>query len=63
MVTFNFNEDDTSIEIHRFNISPSIVMIWARIVVTYCGARVVLQDQVRLVITPSRIAMIEDQAL
>ena len=63
MVSFNFNEDGTSIEIHTFNISPSIVVIWARIVVTYCGARVVLQDQVRLVIAPNGIAMIEDESL
>ena len=63
MVSFNFNENDTSIEIHTFHIGPSIAVIWAKIVVTFCGARVVLQDQVRLVIASDGTAIIEDELL
>ena len=62
MVSFHFNEDDTSIEIHTFHISPSIPVIWAKIVVIFCGTRVVLQDRVRLVIASDGTAMIQNES-
>ena len=62
MVSFNFNENDTSIEIHTFHISPTIAIIWAKIVVIFSGIRVVLQDQVRIVTASDGTAMIQNES-
>ena len=45
MPTVYIEQDNLRIEVSTTQISLSIVIIWARVVVTYHGIKVVFQDQ------------------
>ena len=60
MPRFTFHENDIHFELRTTHISSTIVTFWARIVITYYGIEVVLEDRVTLVISPSNIGLLED---
>ena len=60
MLRFTFNENDIHFEIGTIPISPSIVIFWARIVITCYGTEVVLEDQVTLIIPPGDTVLLEN---
>ena len=57
MPRFTYHENDIRSEVRTTHIGV-IVTFWARIVITYNGFEVVLEDSVTLVITPSNNSLL-----
>ena len=57
MPRFTYHENDIRFEVRTTHIGV-IVTFWARIVITYHGFEVVLEDSVTLVITPSNNSLL-----
>ena len=59
MPRFTYHENDIRFEVRTTHIGV-IVTFWARIVITYHGFEVVLEDRVTLVIPPSNTGLLEE---